>query len=690
MCRVRLLFIALLLPVLGEAQDDEATLIIEQRIEAIAELLDEDVELDYTTLFDKFSHYLDRPLNLNTATELELQDLLLLTEFQIIALQRHIDQYGKLQSIYELQAVEGYDLQTIRNILPFVTVQPPGELESITWAQLKNEGTHDVVMRYHTVLEQAAGFTNQDDTISTNDFEGNAARIFLRYRYRYKDHISLGFTAEKDPGESLFAGSNPGGFDFYSAHLHYRDDGLVRNVTLGDYQIQFGQGVSAWSGMGFGKSSYVMNVKRSGRGIRPYTSVDENRFMRGAAFTLGTGNWTLTGFYSSKNIDANVVEADTLAGPEGVTVSSFQLTGLHRTLGEIADADAIRERHTGGHLRYHTRAFSVGVTGLYSDYNADVVRNLTTYNQFDFNANTNTVVGADYHYLRGNVNLFGEVSRSASGGVALLQGALLALHPDLNASVVYRRYDRDYHNLLALPFGELSRPANESGVYTGLEWKLNRHWRLSAYADQFRFPWLRFRVDAPSQGVDHLVQLNYKPSRKNEFYARFRRRVRERNASGTDAVIDTPVDELRQQVRLNASFYVAPSFRVKSRVEWVRSQIGDDSPENGFLFYQDLIFKKIEWPVTFAMRYALFDTESWDSRVYAYENDVLFSWSIPPYFGRGARFYLMAKWRVYKKVDLWLRYSEWAYTDRNEIGSGLNAIQGSEKREVKVQVRWRF
>ena len=107
--------------------------------------------------------------------------------------------------------------------------------------------------------------------------------------------------------------------------------------------------------------------------------------------------------------------------------------------------------------------------------------------------------------------------------------------------------------------------------------------------------------------VDHFVQLNYKPSRKNEFYVRFRRRMRERNITGTETVIDTPGEELRQQVRLNASYYVSPSVRLKSRAEWVRAQVGEGDTEHGFLFYQDLIFKKMDWPVTLALRYALFD-----------------------------------------------------------------------------------
>lgn len=670
----------------AQAQVDP-TALIEQRIEAIAELLEEDVELDYTTLFDLFSHYIDHPLNLNAASEDDLANLLVLSDLQIHALLGHIAEFGKLKSLYELQAVRGMDVATIRAIAPFVTVQPASEISQLTFAELWEGGSHDMVMRYHRVLEQAAGFVTGDPA-SSNSFLGDPGRVFFRYRYRYKDHISLGFTAEKDPGETLFkAGS---AFDYASGHLLYQDQGLVRKLVLGDYQIQFGQGLNAWSGLALGKSSYTMQIKRRGQGIRPYTSVDENRFMRGSALTLGWKKFEATGFFSRKRIDANVTTPDSLASSDELIVSSFQQTGLHRTSAELLDRKAIDETLYGGHVRYKSRGFSVGASVIGSQYGANLQRDLDVYNQFDFNASENLVMGADYHLLKRNANFFGEVSRSRYGGVAWLQGVLVALHEKLSASLLYRDYARDYHNTLGLPFGELSRPANERGVFVGLEWRLNTRWKLAAYADQFEFPWMRFRVDAPSSGVDRLIQLSWKPSRKQEYYIRYRGRIRERNSGISDAYIDQPVSEVRRQFRINASYHVAPSFRLKTRMEWITSKLGDEASEHGFLFYQDLIFKRIGWPVNLSLRYALFDTQSWDTRVYAYENDLLFTWSIPPYYGRGARFYVMSKWRVAAKFDITARYSEWFFTDRNTIGSGLNEIQGNTKREVKVQLRWRF
>ena len=127
-------------------------------------------------------------------------------------------------------------------------------------------------------------------------------------------------------------------------------------MAVGDYQACFGQGLVLWRGFGFGKSISVANMKRNPTGFRPYSSVDENRFMRGVATTLKFGKIETSAFFSSKKIDANVQLADTnIAGAlDAEEASSIILTGTHRTIGEIKDKDAITETIFGGNVSYKT------------------------------------------------------------------------------------------------------------------------------------------------------------------------------------------------------------------------------------------------------------------------------------------------------------------------------------------------
>lgn len=666
--------------------------IIEQRIEIIAEGLEEGDELDFTTLFDDLNYYYDRKINLNRTTADELRSLYLLTEFQIQSLFNHIERYGSLKEIWELQALDRWDQYTILNLLPFVSVKPPSELERVTLKDIFRDGKHDLFLRYQDVLEERQGYAPiSPEELAENPnrrYLGSSYRAYARYRFTYGRNISFGITAEKDPGEEFFQGTQKQGFDFYSSHLYYENNTFVRKALVGDYQLQFGQGLTLWSGLAFGKSADALNAKRTEIGIRPYTSVDENLFLRGAAVTVGSEELQFTAFYSANKIDANIV--DTTATEQLNTISSFQLSGFHRTSNELVDKDAVTEQYFGGNFTYKTRRGQIGFTAVASEYDANVTRQLQLYNQFEFNDNNNQVLGLNYSRTIKNVNVFGEVSRSKNGAWATVNGALIALDPRVSMIAIHRSYARNFQNQLANTFVEGTRPANESGIYVGGQFKINRKWTATAYADFFRFQWLRFQTQAPSAGRDFLSQLNYKPSRNKEFYLRYRSRVKARNASFLENDITFPMPITQQNFRINTSFLAHPNIKLKSRAELVLFQQEGQKIERGFLLYQDLVFKKIQFPVSFSLRYALFYTDSYNARIYAYENDVLYAFSIPAYFSRGSRFYLTAKYKVARGVDLWLRYARWYYDDRQVISSGLEQINAPHRSEVKVQLRVRF
>ena len=110
----------------------------------------------------------------------------------------------------------------------------------------------------------------------------------------------------------------------------------------------------------------------------------------------------------------------------------------------------------------------------------------------------------------------------------------------------------------------------------------------------------------------------------------------------------------------------------------------------GYLVYQDFIYNKHEKPWLLNARYALFDTDTYNERLYAYESDVLYAFSIPAYYYKGSRFYLMGKYSFGRRLDLWIRYSLTYYANKTTIGSGLDQIDGNSKSDVKVQIRLRL
>jgi len=229
---------------------------LEKKIETLAENTSEDV--DYTNIFENLAFLQEHPLDLNSATSEQLEQLMMLNDFQIANLIRHRERFGKLLSVFELQAVEGYDLPLIYQMLPYIKVDRELNRLNISIKDMMRYATQEIFFRVSQNIEQQKGFSPiSPEALEANPnarFLGSQQRLFTRYRYKYGNYFSAGFTAEKDAGEEFFKGSQKQGFDFMTGHLAIQNIGKLKSLNIGDYQAQFGQGLTFWSGFAFGKT----------------------------------------------------------------------------------------------------------------------------------------------------------------------------------------------------------------------------------------------------------------------------------------------------------------------------------------------------------------------------------------------------------------------------------------------------
>ena len=669
----------------------EKSEILQQRIEFIAET-NENEEIDLTTIMDQLNYFLEHPLNLNFASEDELESLGLLNEIQIRDLVLHRQLNGKFISIYELQSLKYWDLQTIQFILPFVKIEEKLDQVHIGLKEALKKGSYETYFRYQTIPQLKNGNVNVSDSIkmmSNSYYYGNKDHYYSRFRYSYRTNISVGITGDKDPGEQFFKGAEKQGFDFYSFHTFYKGGKYLKSFALGDYQVQIGQGLNFWSGFAFGKTSEVTNVKKSATTIRPYTSTDESRFLRGAAVELGYKQFSLLLFGSKKKMDAIKDIDSSIIDEEKIT--SIQMTGLHRTTNEIARKNEITEKIGGLNLKYKFKSFQCGVASVYQGYDFIYSKQYQPYNQFDFRGRSLVSTSGDYSWVIRNFNFFGEISTvSSTGTFAQLHGVLIALDSRASMSVVYRNYDKAYQTFYNSGFSEGTNTQNEKGIYVGLKLKLSNALTFNSYADYFSFPWLKYQVDKPSFGHEYLAQLNYKPSKKLEIYGRFREQLRQKNSRDSDGTISEVEDVLQRNYRFNLNYAVSESITLKSRIEYVTINRLSSQPETGVIIAQDLQYKPKSLPFDVSFRYVLFQTDSYDSRIYMYESNSPTVFSIPAYYYKGSRGYILFRYTFLKKFDLWIRYGNTIYVNKTSIGTGTEAINGSVKSDISIQLRMKF
>jgi hypothetical protein len=682
------------------AKEDDADSFQNQNLEILSENMQSE-DNDYTNLVEQYKYFVAHPINLNHTDKEELLQLTgVITELQVAALLDHIEKNGKLISIYELQSIDGFDVQSIRKILPFVKVDDNFNSAHFSFMEMFKNGKLEMVTRVQRIAEKQRGYKSNlsDTSISGNSpdsfYLGSPNRIFQRFRYTYNNNISIGFVGEKDAGEAfrkIPSLNKKAGFDFYTAHFFLRNIKFIKALAIGDYQASFGQGLVLWKGFGFGKNALIASVKRNARGLNQYNSVDENRFFRGAATTLKfLKRYEATVFYSRKKVDANVTKADTISqnlfDPE--EISSLIIGGYHNTVGTLQNKEQITEQVIGGNVSFRGKRLTIGTTA--TDYSLSAQLNKTPkyYNQFDFSGRHNFNAGVDFSYVYRNINFFGEGAISQNGGKAFCGGALASLDPRFNAAVYYRNFEKNYQNVLASAISENTLPQNENGLYFGFDAKLGSGFSLSSYFDSYKFPWLKSAANAPSTGHDFFTQVNWTPSKKIDIYVRYRNRMHEVNTSLVNQ-FDYLVPYNQQNFRFNISINILPALKLRTRIEAVAIKQETKNDEHGFVFFQDIAWKKMGWPVTVTARYGLFETDSYTSRIYTYENDVIYSFSVPALYNKGQRVYLMINYDVTKKFEIWFRVAQTFYTNQTvqSAGDKLNEINAPSKTEIKLQLR---
>lgn len=654
----------------------------EQQLENLAEI--EEVETEDDSYLQQLEVYKTNPVNLNTADMQDLRELRILTDLQIASLLSYRRIFGKLIHIYELQAIPTWDIQTIRKLLPFISIETPISVREDI-ADWFVGGTHGLLLRVSQVLEKQKGFKKNSNRSA---YAGSPQRVFFRYRYNYKNNLQFGIVGDKDAGEQFFKGKQGMGFDFYSFHLFARNAGIVKAFALGDFTVNLGQGLIQWQSLAFKKSAEVMGVKRQSATLRPYHSAGEYNFNRGIGITIRKRNLEATAFASLRNLSANF---NTDAASQDEYVSSILMSGLHRTETELSNRNRLRQISFGGNMKWLGKTWQLGINSVYYHFSLPISKRDEPYNLFSIRGRSWYNLSADYSYTFRNLHFFGEAAVDKNLSRAFLHGILLSVDPSVDISIVHRTIPMQYQAVNANAFTENTYPNNENGIYAGISVRPLASWRIDLYGDIYKFPWLRFQADAPGAGKEFLVQFTYTPNRQTEIYTRFRTEAKQANITGSDYVFNALSAVPKLNWRIHASYKISQAITLRNRMEmvWYKKK-EKELAEQGYLIFMDVIYKPLMKRFSGIMRWQYFETASYASRLYAYENDVMYSYSIPAFYDKGFRYYFTINYDANKQLSFWLRWAQTLYRDKESIGSGQDEIAGNRKSEIKLQVAYLF
>ncbi len=603
-----------------------------------------------------FDYYLANPLNINLVSETELQSSLLFNSDQIAAYIAFRKQIGSFQSILELQTIPGWDLDFLRRIQDYVVCNP---LHPSWWKP--NASTHQILFKTDWTAETKKGFTDPDLRSKTR-YVGDRTNQTLRYRGQLNANLRMGFLLQKDAGEKDLS-------DFSSAFVEFKSKGVLEKVILGDFINQWGQGLVQSGGFSLGKSfESIKATQKFNLGGLAYSSSVEYGYYRGINATFKLKEYLrIQTFASYRNLDATT-GIDSL----GKTYLRTRVEdGFHRTSSEISHKDAMYEKTTGANITYSPLSIPLvlQLNGVYTLWSLPKPVGVG-YKQPEWSGNELKNYSLSFQYPIKNIRMVGELAYSGFKQFSIIQSAAASLSKKLDVSYLFRHYSAGYFSPKSNGLSENSENLNEIGLFLGLGYQINRRMKLSSYFDYFRFPGPKYQIEAfNTSGWEFLNRLQWEKRHSARGFIQGKWTRKEEK----DLI----------QISLDGHFIAIKSWDFHVRA--MASKLGE---EIGYLLLQDIKWDHGKWNVQ--GRFAFMNTPSYDTRNYAYEPGVPYSFLLPAYAGNAIKTTCVVSYQMNREIGVAAKWARIQYRDRAEVGSGLDAIEGNAKTDITLQISYKM
>ena len=630
--------------------------------------------LDVQDLELRLRRAYDNPIDWNSATRQQFEDLLFIGDQLIEELLFYADYYGPVRSLGELRMVKDIESSLLLLLPSVLYVAEPAD--TARWAHAFRYAKHEIFLRSDVVLERSRGY-------ESDYYLGAPFRLFGRYDFEAGNNFRVGVTAESDAGEPWF--SNGGhGFDLYRFYIEASNISALSRIVVGSYRVGFGRGLL------FGRQSYgdrlsqVLNRNSVSCGLGAYAGVSEQPTLFGSAASLQFNRFSFTPFYGYTALDA-----DTIGG----VWHSFSTSGYHRSVNEIARRSTLGLHTIGTNVSYKQRYFNLGLTAYGGFFSLPAVIANDDWSATDFVGSTQWGLSMDYSFHKSSVWFFGETALSQGYAASTVNTLLIRPLSDLQFAITHRYFSPRYHAFWANASSSLQGVNAEHGASFALQIPMGASKNLSFLADVYKPLWASVSTSASEFGYELRSQFQGAFSANRHLYLSLRYKVRpvwyredkwHLSQSSTDRV---------GHLYLKFSYALSNCrFATGVQTNLAQEKIGMRFTQLklGWLFYQDVAYDIANLPLQFKARMALYGAPTWANRFYLYESDVPMSGYTPALYGSAFRWYVMADYEFSFGLTAALRAAQTLFLDRTTIGSSHDLISKPHKTDLHIALSYKI
>ncbi len=505
-------------------------------------------------------------------------------------------------------------------------------------------------------------FSPQKVSLYQSAYHDNGIRNFQKLHLDYRN-VELNAVTDKDPGENSY-------LDFHSLGLSLSDVSIFSAIDLGNYSISFGNGMLFSNASNEAKSAGPISplFSRNAYSLKSYRSLSENGFLRGAALEVPFGDFELTGFASSKALNAHL------------NSSGFVTTIDYSGLDLSTSSDSIlTEKIAGGILRFDSPGVDCGASAVYFSYGHPFANYYLERQLAEDIFLRSQSERADFS---GEMLVDRVVSFSANAGLDYDEAQLAVGIRDLRSRIV-----PNYSGALSESFPS----APEQGIYFGATLHPEEIVKLGFYYDRFRIMSTSGDPDRNGEEIflDSYVNLNRQKifdGTATVIYFRYRYKTKEDfYVPETEfPAAQSTLAGSKQNFRIDLKHNFSSAFSIRARFE--RNFLS--SGETGELFLFDAASTLRNFSIN--SRICFYNTDSYNSAFYEVEEDLPGIGQYSLLYGDGARLAVLANLKITRSFSAGMKLSRDIYNQTKEVtvGSDFRLLPGTTY--VSMELSWQF
>ena len=597
--------------------------------------------------------YIHSPLKINNLKIERVKLFPLLNQRHFLSIKKHIRINGSIYSKFELYDLPFFNKELVDIISPFLSF-----VVKTKKVQTKLTFLH----KTNFIAEQSKGFLRSD----SNRFLGTKNQEISRLKLSNNSGMTAAIW-KKDKGEKV---SN----SFVKFGYQTSLSKAIEKVNIGAYSLHLGEGLIHSNKFIIGKSAPLASFYKISHKLNINASSSEANYENGLAFQIRKRKIRTTIFYSGNFIDG-VIDND--------TIRSIKEDGLFRTNNDTYKKRIGKYKLLGTSLDFTYEKISFSYNTMISKLSSPYYPPKKYYN-FNYNYSSTWNNSISYRFFNGKTSLKGEIALDKNIQLATNHFFVFNVNESFNFLINSRYLSKAYSSFRANTFSEGTRVQNEKGCMFAIDFE-GATSNLYFSADYFAFPNPKFLVHLPSIGKEFICFFNKSINDSITLKVFYKNELKAKNQS--QFTLDEPSQYNLQHFYSKLKIKATNKITFTTRVDFTHHKHKDISVK-GRTVYFDMIRKQKSNQLSF--RITLFNTHNWDTRIYIYEQDLLYHFSIPALYDQGTRLYINYNHKLNKNCKLWAKVGRTVFSNKTSIGSGNDEILGDFKTEIRFQLQYNF